>query len=56
MRPVAKSPVNHSVQSCIILHNKEYKKCRQDIEDSLAMLEEENDEEMREMIKETLGE
>ena len=34
----------------------EYKKCRQDIEDSLAMLEEENDEEMREMIKETLSE
>ena len=33
----------------------EYKKCRQDIEDSLAMLEEENDEEMREMIKETLN-
>ena len=35
---------------------KEYKKCRQDIEDSLSMLEEENDEEMREMIKETLSE
>ena len=35
---------------------REYKKCRQDIEDSLAMLEEENDEEMREMIKETLSE
>jgi len=33
----------------------EYKKCKQDIEDSLAMLEEENDEEMREMIKETLS-
>ena len=33
----------------------EYKKCKQDIEDSLAMLEEENDEEMREMIKETLN-
>ena len=30
---------------------KEYKKCRQEVEDSLAMLEEENDEEMREMIK-----
>ena len=29
----------------------EYKKCRQDVEDSLAMLEEENDDEMREMIK-----
>ena len=34
---------------------REYKKCRQDIEDSLAMLEEESDEEMREMIKETLA-
>ena len=34
----------------------EYKKCRQDVEDSLAMLEEENDDEMREMIKETLSE
>jgi len=34
----------------------EYKKCRQDIEDSLAMLEEESDDEMREMIKETLSE
>ena len=34
----------------------EYKKCKQDIEDSLAMLEEEGDEEMRDMIKETLNE
>ena len=34
----------------------EYKKCKQDIEDSLAMLEEENDEDMRDMIKETLNE
>ena len=33
----------------------EYKKCKQDIEDSLAMLDEETDEEMREMIKETLN-
>lgn len=33
----------------------EYKKCKQEIEDSIAMLEEESDEEMREMIKETLG-
>ncbi len=33
----------------------EYKKRRQDIEDSLTMLEEESDEEMREMIKETLA-
>ncbi len=34
----------------------EYKKCKQDIEDSLSMLEEESDEEMRDMIKETLSE
>ena len=34
---------------------KEYKKCKQDIEVSLAMLEEESDEDMREMIKETLA-
>ena len=34
---------------------REYKKSRQDIEDSIAMLEEENDEEMRDMIKETLN-
>ena len=34
----------------------EYKKCKQDIEDSLAMLEEENDEEMREMIKDLFRE
>lgn len=33
----------------------EYKKCNQEIEDSIAMLEEENDEEMREMIKEALS-
>ncbi len=33
----------------------EYKKCGQDIADSLAMLEEENDEEMREMLKEELA-
>ncbi len=33
----------------------EYKKCGQDITDSLAMLEEENDEEMREMLKEELA-
>ena len=33
----------------------EYKKCKQDIEDSLEMLEGENDEEMRAMIKETLN-
>jgi peptide chain release factor 1 len=35
---------------------KEYKQCNQDIEDSLAMLDEESDEDMREMIKETLSE
>ena len=34
---------------------KEYKKSRQDIEDSLAMLEEESDEDMREMLKEELN-
>ena len=33
----------------------EYKKCKQDVEDSLAMLEEESDEEMREMLKDTLS-
>ena len=31
---------------------KEYKKCNQDIEDSIAMLEEEKDPDMREMLKE----
>ncbi|MCQ2542218.1 MAG: peptide chain release factor 1 [Lachnospiraceae bacterium] len=31
---------------------KEYKKCKQDIEDSIIMLEEEKDPDMREMIKE----
>ncbi len=35
---------------------REYKKSRQDIEDSLHMLESENDEEMREMLKEELSE
>lgn len=35
---------------------REYKKSKQDIEDSLSMLEEESDDEMREMIKETLSE
>jgi len=33
-----------------------YKKCRQTIEDSLSMLEEESDEEMRAMLKEELSE
>ena len=34
---------------------KEYKQAKQDIEDSLALLEEENDEEMRELAKEELS-
>lgn len=34
---------------------KEYKKCNETIEDSLAMLEEESDEEMRELLKEELA-
>lgn len=33
-----------------------YKKCQETVEDSLAMLEEESDEEMREMLKEELSE
>lgn len=35
---------------------KEYKNCKQNIEDSLAMLEEESDEEMRDLAKEELNE
>ncbi|MDE7232972.1 MAG: PCRF domain-containing protein, partial [Lachnospiraceae bacterium] len=35
---------------------KEYKKSNQDIEDSLSMLDEESDEDMREMLKEELSE
>lgn len=34
---------------------KEYKKSKQDVEDSLAMLEEESDDDMREMLKEELN-
>lgn len=34
---------------------KEYKQCKQNIEDSLAMLDEETDEEMRELAKEELS-
>ncbi|MDD6058633.1 MAG: peptide chain release factor 1 [Clostridiales bacterium] len=34
---------------------KEYKQCRQNIEDSVAMLEEESDEELRELAKEELN-
>ncbi|MGN0251157.1 MAG: peptide chain release factor 1 [Oliverpabstia sp.] len=33
---------------------KEYKECQQTVEESLSMLEEENDEEMRDMLKEEL--
>mgnify|MGYP000809916382 CR=1 len=33
---------------------REYKKCNQDIEDSLMMLDEENDPDMREMLKDCL--
>lgn len=40
----------------IVNSYKEYKKCNQDIEDSLAMLDEESDEDMREMLKEELSE
>lgn len=35
---------------------KEYKQCHEDIDDSLAILEEESDEEMRELAKEELSE
>lgn len=35
---------------------KEYKKCNQNVEDSIALLEEESDEEMRELAKEELSE
>lgn len=34
---------------------KEYKKCNETVEDSLALLDSENDEEMREMLKEELN-
>ena len=34
---------------------KEYKKSKQDVEDSLVMLDEESDEDMREMLKEELN-
>ena len=33
---------------------KEYKQCRQNVEDSLAMLEEESDEEMRELDRKSV--
>ena len=34
---------------------KEYKTCKETVDDSLAMLEEESDEEMRDMLKEELS-
>lgn len=34
---------------------KEYKKCKQDVEDSLAMLETESDEDMKDMLKDELN-
>ena len=34
----------------------EYKNCKQNVDDSLAMLEEESDEEMRELAKEEMNE
>ncbi len=40
----------------IIAEYKRYKQTKQDIEDSLAMIEEESDEELREMAKEELSE
>lgn len=42
--------------SPIVETYKEYKQCKQNIEDSLAMLEEESDEELRELAKEELNE
>ena len=33
----------------------EYKRCKKDIDDSLEMLESESDEDMKEMLKETLA-
>ncbi|MGN0354866.1 MAG: peptide chain release factor 1 [Muricoprocola sp.] len=41
--------------SPIVEAYKEYKGCKETVEDSLAMLEEESDEEMREMLKEELN-
>ena len=39
----------------IVAAYREYKKCKQDIEDSLGMLENESDSEMRDMLKEELS-
>jgi peptide chain release factor 1 len=47
---------DHSDLSNIIEKYKEYKATQASIEESLAMLDEENDEEIREMAKEELGE
>ena len=44
-----------SVLAPIVEAYREYKKAKQDVEDSLALLEEENDEEMRELAKEELS-
>ena len=41
--------------SPIVQAYREYKKCKQDAEDSLLLLEEESDEEMRELAKEELN-
>ena len=35
---------------------KEYKKCKETVQDSLAILDEESDEEMKELAKEELNE
>ena len=40
----------------IVEAHSEYKKCNETVEDSIAMLESESDEEMREMLKEELNE
>ena len=39
----------------IVATYKEYRRCKQNIEDSLAILDEESDEEMRELAKEELN-
>ena len=36
------------------IRDRKYKECKQNIEDSLAILDEESDEEMRELAKEEL--
>ena len=44
------------LQAPIVDAYKEYKDCQQTVEESLSMLDEESDEEMREMLKEELAE